>query len=692
VYALDTATGEPLWESIAGPLTFKLTTQVPEVCFRKGRQDWKAEDDKGGETVGTANGCPMIADGVVAVKCQDDWGQGSAVGLDLRTGRVLWTEREALASNATAMRWTYQADPNDPASRREYFICHSPGRPERMHEGKIAGGILRCIEPKTGKVMWILDHHGVPWNQLQSPSVHEDYLVCRGAAKDTEACDLIQCYRITPQGAKLLWKHDTGSARYTAPVIHRKRVFIAGAGIYDLETGRLLEKTGGTAIGGYAPVASDGYLIGSGNVAYKKLKPGAPVTKRTDITYASCDGGPAVADGLLYIRSSTRFHCLDLRKREQPAASAPATGNGPDSGLAGLAARHFTTRRKAIEGLKKNGAPAAELAKLILERTWLTRKAAAEILQAHGAKGASAAPQLAAALPELIALTTGKDYESKAYKPYPDHKNDRGRPYPEIRVPVIRWLAGECLKAMGPSVIKPLTAAAEEYSKASKVPSNWLPFSVLGHFGTKAAEALPLLERLSGSKPPFKDDDPHWRWVQLQRIRGESFEYVSVWGRRYGLVALDVPSDELVATLRGTRTDRWPVATRALCRRGREKEVLALNILCDTVEKRKKRFALEAIVVLGEHASWCNDAATRRRAIKTLCTVVAEHREDLVLPAVEALGCFGKHAVKAVSVLEGHMTANAKVEKAIDTALVAIRGKPRGSAIDEDDDLLPGLE
>jgi len=268
---------------------------------------------------------------------------------------------------------------------------------------------MKCIEPKTGKVMWTLED-GVPCSSLQCPAVHEDLLVCRGDPSGTSGG--VQCYRITPRGATLLWQHKVGrTGRCTAPVIHRGRVFVAGrtepGKIYDLATGRVLENNVGR-IGGYAPIVSDGYLIGSGSSAYRRFEPKSPISRfsageQAGVKFAREDGGPAVVNGHLYVRGPDRFYCLDLRKRERPAAAAPANDEKPQPGLAGLGVRQFTRRRKAIEALKcKDAVPAAELAKSALEGEWLVRKAAAEILAARGAKAGAVAPQLAAALPGAV--------------------------------------------------------------------------------------------------------------------------------------------------------------------------------------------------------------------------------------------------------------------------------------------------
>jgi hypothetical protein len=60
-----------------------------------------------------------------------------------------------------------------------------------------------------------------------------------------------------------------------------------------------------------------------------------------------------------------------------------------------------------------------------------------------------------------------------------------------------------------------------------------------------------------------------------------------------------------------------------------------------------------------------------------MTAVVADQREEeLVRHVAEALGHFGPHAAAAVPALERYMTTDSDVKKAIEDALVEIRGKP----------------
>lgn len=115
--------------------------------------------------------------------------------------------------------------------------------------------------------------------------------------------------------------------------------------------------------------------------------------------------------------------------------------------------------------------------------------------------------------------------------------------------------------------------------------------------------------------------------------------------------------------------------------------------MADRVDGRKQKLALPAIKLLGEHATKCNDDDARRKAIRSLTAVVADMGEsDLVLPAAQSLGSFGADAGAAVAALEERMITEPDFEKAIEGALVKIRGKPELEIPEGDDDLLPLLD
>ena len=838
VYGLDAETGETLWESDAGPLALKFSMQFMDVCFRPGRQDWKSNARNPEEGL-SYDSCPMIADGVVALNCHDKGDGASVTGLELATGRRLWTVPDSLDMYASPIRWVYQPDTDDPRSRREFFICHTGGPRGRKLNGKVAPGILKCIEARTGKVMWSLDRHGVPGGPIQSPAVQGDLVVCCGGQKDLKEHDTkgsdyatVQCYRMTPEKATLVWQWQEMKGfreggwqvmRFTSPVIHGDKVHIATTRMFDLKTGELLDKKVG--VGKYAPIASDGYLIGSGEtISYRRFEPNAKNTRLSNKDQlggpiANEDGGPAVADGRLYIRGDSRIHCVDLRKNycsnPQPPIDPPK--EPPKAGgMNELGARHFTKRQATVDALKKaGGADAAALAKLVLEADWKTRKAAAEVLQAQGTKAKAAAPRLAAALPgmvkegplgrvrltaatvkaidaaaagkvapqigalladkdemvvhracaalellgevgapavpglvevlkrgdeylygraalalramgpaakdavpalattvqdsrhgemvayaldalrkigppeslldKLIALTMGKERD---YKPSMDLSYEF---FPEIKEHLISWLAGECLKETGPSVIARLTAALQEHSKIPKSRTPWLTYSVFGHFGTKAKEALPLMERRYKARPPYSHGSKGWVRVQIAKVKGETYKYISLGGYAGNtFVPLDVTSEELIDTLKGTRSGNWGVAMNELVRRDEKSRTPGFSALADHVGGKKKALSSSAIGLIGKHAAKCPDAALGK-SVKALATVVDHSREGLVLPAVNSLASFGKRAAAAVESLEAHMTTSKDVEKAISDALTKIRGKPKAKADDIDDDLLEDL-
>jgi hypothetical protein len=277
------------------------------------------------------------------------------------------------------------------------------------------------------------------------------------------------------------------------------------------------------------------------------------------------------------------------------------------------------------------------------------------------------------AMPRLIELACQQGDILAAYQPslHVDHGF-----YPEIATPLIPWLAGECLKAMGPSVIEPVTAALKD----CKTPAHgtaWTPFAVLAHFGSAAKGSLPEVERLIGSIPrkEFSHHVRAWCRVQLARIRGESTKFVRMCKHApWSQVPLEAGDAELEAVLRGERTAYWSAAVREMCRRSPAVRKAAFDALAIHVDGAEKARAATAVELMRQHARACDDAAARRAVAALAAKLESATGKEELLPVIRALAAFGRQAAPAVEALEEYLAIDRDVEQAIEEALVKIRG------------------
>jgi hypothetical protein len=127
LYAFDAGTGKPAWEIPVGPAHEELEK------IKKESLAAKAHPTK--LPYGLVS--LAVADGVLVAPADSD---GGIAGFNPVDGKKLWDVPNATARFATPAVWTHGG--------REYVLC---GNDE---------GVLRLIDPKSGKVLWSLDGFG----------------------------------------------------------------------------------------------------------------------------------------------------------------------------------------------------------------------------------------------------------------------------------------------------------------------------------------------------------------------------------------------------------------------------------------------------------------------------------------------------------------------------------------------------
>jgi outer membrane protein assembly factor BamB len=443
MYALDAASGEPLWDSDVDEWAvaidqFKQSLRIP---YTKAVYERSGKDYCLSGTNALACSSSTFADGVVAcndhsVSRRERRAEGCGlVGFDAATGKRLWRVGDCLSSTGNSpVRWVHRG--------KEYFVAACNRR---------AVG----VEPRTGKVLWEVKgevHHG------GTPAACEDYVFLNGG-KNTHGDSGYRygqegpvCLRVDPNGAQVAWKYSaekyiTGStpsqmivgSELVAGLARHGRGFTR----IDLTSGRVIESIGGE--GGYGPVAADGRIAGDSfsvipldaNERRRALEEGvrAIATEGT----SGWQGVPKASfvpftmiDGRIFVRGVGRLFCYDLRADAnelplrgapaqpwadaagKPAAApaAPAAVLPTDAGLlAALSGPHMLAREDALVGLRslppgRQAAMLPDLLRLMDEGNWYARTAAGELLRQLGTAAASAAPRLEKLL--LAAAASGR--------------------------------------------------------------------------------------------------------------------------------------------------------------------------------------------------------------------------------------------------------------------------------------------
>ena len=437
MYALDAATGEPLWDSDVGDWAvvidqFKQAFAIPpaKAVYERSGKDF-ALDGIGA----LACSSPTFADGVVA--CNDHGGGKRAgrycglVGFDAATGRRLWRVPNCLDTTGTSpVRWLHRG--------KGYFIAACNAR---------AVG----VEPRTGRLLWEVTgqvHHS------GTPTACEDYVFLNGGTNTHGDSGFRYgqkgpvCLRIDPNGAQVAWEFNaerfiTGTNPSQVIVGGDLYAILArrGRGFTDVRVrdGKVNESLGGG--GGYGPVAADRRIV-TDSFSVIPLDPNERRQSLQEGVRSLMDKGAGVwqappkaafvpftlCDGRVVLRGVHSAYCYDLRSLpgSQPAGAAladpahspsvfyppapPAASRDAGSAAAStseasrllgdLSSPYLLVRQDAVEQLKRMDAAklvalTGDLLRMLERGDWYAKTGAAALLE-H--VGPAAAPMAAAPL------------------------------------------------------------------------------------------------------------------------------------------------------------------------------------------------------------------------------------------------------------------------------------------------------
>jgi len=138
--------------------------------------------------------------------------RANLLGVDGRSGKVLWTLANCLGRTATPSRWT--------SAKRDYVLAGNESQ-------------IRCIDPRTGNAVWVIEGAGPNAVNVVADG---DLLVARAARYESpregrkpDVLGLLGCWRISRQGAELLWKHEDPEYAvhsYPIPILARGYAYV----------------------------------------------------------------------------------------------------------------------------------------------------------------------------------------------------------------------------------------------------------------------------------------------------------------------------------------------------------------------------------------------------------------------------------------------------------------------------------
>lgn len=217
---------------------------------------------------------------------------GKLVALDAETGKELWRADKLSASNSSPVIWNHSGRSRLVVSARSHLVC---------------------LEPDTGEIIWQTDGGGE-----STPVVSGNWLV---AYSKNEKLGLAG-YKLTEQGAKLLWNHPLEARRtQSSPVIYQGHVYLAGGDnqmCVDLISGKIKwqEKRQSTIS---SPLIADGKFIvmekkGSELVMLKASPQAHQEIAKTRVKAMWCPS-PVLSKGRLYVRRDNHVVCFRLSSK-----------------------------------------------------------------------------------------------------------------------------------------------------------------------------------------------------------------------------------------------------------------------------------------------------------------------------------------------------------------------------------------
>lgn len=243
LHCLDAASGKELWrQPIPGwhddLLARKRKALEKKVLAQFNRQNCRAL---------------TFASGVIVTPDTHNGGDRGAHGFDGRTGRHLWHLERIVGGQVTPLRWVHKG--------AEFLITAN------------GAGQITCIEPRSGKILWqetsagynafqpVLDGDLLLVNLLGAEAMKKQVAEATQAANRRGqayggrqgAAGRLGCYRLSPTGAKLVWKlpEQYGYPYNKAAAVILNGVAYARGGlgqkglvIVEMNTGRILHEDG----------------------------------------------------------------------------------------------------------------------------------------------------------------------------------------------------------------------------------------------------------------------------------------------------------------------------------------------------------------------------------------------------------------------------------------------------------------
>jgi outer membrane protein assembly factor BamB/HEAT repeat protein len=420
-YAYDAATGRKLWEADPGPAHAK------EEFFKQRCLENRILPGSGGFASAAVAVSPAgSTDRAVVVMPRYDveGGDSGLIGFDPATGAVLWEIIEGVQSRYAAPAvWT--------DGGRQYLLTASrgPGSAD-------AKGILRMIDPGTGKVLWS-DEIAPMWKPIITSGKYA-FVLLPVTNMTPEEIKLdpfgrarYACYEISTQGAKKVWalpdnfRSSTQNHMDCGPmreVLVRDGLMIwhnngGHMAVHRMETGEKIferfyyeDKKEPKLHGSYGYFLEDCYFYVAdaahsglaGGVFFSLKPPGfaclapsadVPGADRATTGYEVFLENPYV-DGIMYVRTQTegRINAVDLRRN--PPKEAPTPLPLPEwaaklSEPVRLLASRYRDERDAaaakLIALPVAQRPLPELLELAGHKDHLVRQAAAQVLAASTA-------------------------------------------------------------------------------------------------------------------------------------------------------------------------------------------------------------------------------------------------------------------------------------------------------------------
>ncbi len=275
------------------------------VCYdMEGKELWRCDVGSGRDprTWGSASS-PIIYNNMVIVTAAAE--SESLVALDLENGEEKWRQKAGTLAGTWATPILVKVD-----DERTDMVIGVPGE-------------IWGINPETGKLRWFVDAGG--GDSACASVVADGQVVCMLGGRDGGSMAVRAGGKGDIAETNIVWKGSDRS-RIGTPVIYENRMYWVSDGVancVNTETGKSVYKKrlggGGERRGRggdySSPVVADGklYYVSRGGTAYV-IKLGDEFEQLATNTFESEEGefsaSPAIVDGEIFLRSTTRLYCV----------------------------------------------------------------------------------------------------------------------------------------------------------------------------------------------------------------------------------------------------------------------------------------------------------------------------------------------------------------------------------------------